>query len=39
MIKYLLDTNICIYTIKNKPQEIRDAFTAIMGSLLLVLSR
>lgn len=26
MLKYMLDTNICIYTIKNKPQQVRDAF-------------
>ncbi len=26
MHKYMLDTNICIYTIKNRPGEVRDAF-------------
>ncbi len=26
MYKYLLDTNICIYTIKNRPAHVRDAF-------------
>ena len=26
MIKYMLDTNICIYTINNKPAKVRDAF-------------
>ena len=26
MHKYMLDTNICIYTIKNRPSQIRDAF-------------
>ena len=26
MLKYLLDTNICIFTIKNKPQSVRDMF-------------
>ena len=26
MQKYMLDTNICIYTIKNRPTEVRDAF-------------
>ncbi len=26
MLKYLLDTNICIYTIKNRPTVVRDAF-------------
>lgn len=26
MLKYMLDTNICIFTIKNRPQEVRAAF-------------
>ena len=26
MLKYMLDTNICIYTIKNKPEQVRVAF-------------
>jgi tRNA(fMet)-specific endonuclease VapC len=26
MYKYMLDTNICIYTIKNKPDYVRDTF-------------
>lgn len=26
MLKYMLDTNICIYTIKNKPTQVRAAF-------------
>lgn len=26
MHKYMLDTNICIYTIKNQPAQVRDAF-------------
>ena len=26
MLKYMLDTNICIFTIKNKPQIVREAF-------------
>jgi tRNA(fMet)-specific endonuclease VapC len=26
MIKYMLDTNICIYTIKNRPERVREAF-------------
>jgi len=25
MLKYMLDTNICIFTIKQKPQEVREA--------------
>lgn len=26
MLKFMLDTNICIFTIKNRPIEVRDAF-------------
>lgn len=26
MYKYMLDTNICIYTTKNQPPQVRDAF-------------
>lgn len=26
MLKFMLDTNICIFTIKNRPQEVREAF-------------
>ena len=26
MLKYMLDTNIVIYTIKNRPEEVREAF-------------
>jgi tRNA(fMet)-specific endonuclease VapC len=26
MLKYMLDTNICIFTSKNKPSEVREAF-------------
>jgi tRNA(fMet)-specific endonuclease VapC len=28
MLKYMLDTNIVIYTIKNKPEQVRKAFIA-----------
>ena len=31
MIKYLLDTNIVIYTINNRPQEVREAFKKHQG--------
>lgn len=27
MLKFMLDTNICIFTIKNRPQSVREAFT------------
>lgn len=33
MLKYMLDTNICIYTIKNKPQNVRSIFNELAGSL------
>lgn len=26
MLKFMLDTNICIFTIKNRPQEVRETF-------------
>lgn len=35
MLKYLLDTNICIFTIKNKPQAVRDAFNRHHGQLCI----
>ena len=28
MYKYMLDTNICVYTIKNLPPQVREAFTS-----------
>jgi len=35
MIKYLLDTNIVIYTIKNRPQEVRHAFKHHQGQMAI----
>ena len=35
MLKYMLDTNIAIYTIKNKPNEVREAFKAHDGLLCI----
>ncbi|UXS03197.1 type II toxin-antitoxin system tRNA(fMet)-specific endonuclease VapC [Agrobacterium tumefaciens] len=35
MLKYMLDTNICIFTIKNKPQQVRDAFNLRSGQLCI----
>ena len=35
MLKYMLDTNIAIYTIKNKPSEVREAFKAHDGQLCI----
>jgi tRNA(fMet)-specific endonuclease VapC len=33
MLRYMLDTNICIFTVKNKPQEVREAFSLHHGQL------
>jgi tRNA(fMet)-specific endonuclease VapC len=35
MLKYMLDTNICIFTVKNKPHEVRDAFNRHHGQLCI----
>ncbi|RPH28331.1 tRNA(fMet)-specific endonuclease VapC [Buttiauxella warmboldiae] len=35
MLKYMLDTNICIYTIKNKPQAVREAFNQHYGRMCI----
>lgn len=35
MLKYLLDTNIVIYTVKNKPALVRDAFTRHHGQIAI----
>lgn len=35
MYKYLLDTNICIYTIKNQPSQVRDAFVRHQDQLCM----
>ncbi|MDA3134615.1 tRNA(fMet)-specific endonuclease VapC [Atlantibacter subterranea] len=35
MLKYLLDTNICIFTMKNKPQIVRDAFNRHDGQMCI----
>lgn len=35
MLKYMLDTNICIFTIKNRPQQVRDAFNRHHGQLCI----
>ena len=33
MLKYMLDTNIVIYTIKNRPQQVRESFKKHSGQL------
>jgi tRNA(fMet)-specific endonuclease VapC len=35
MLKFMLDTNICIFTLKNKPEEIREAFNRHHGQLCI----
>ena len=35
MLKYLLDTNIIIYTIKNKPHIVREAFKTHYGQICI----
>jgi len=35
MLKYLLDTNIVIYTIKNRPEEVRQAFKQHQGQMAI----
>jgi tRNA(fMet)-specific endonuclease VapC len=35
MLKYLLDTNIVIYTMKNRPKEVRDAFRRYYGQICI----
>lgn len=35
MLKYMLDTNICIFTVKNRPQQVREAFNRHHGQLCM----
>ncbi len=35
MLKYMLDTNIIIYTIKNKPEKVRAAFKTHYGQICI----
>ena len=35
MMKFMLDTNICIFTVKNKPQIVREAFNLHDGQLCI----
>ncbi|HSY26998.1 MAG TPA: tRNA(fMet)-specific endonuclease VapC [Burkholderiaceae bacterium] len=35
MLKYMLDTNICIFTSKNKPQLVREAFERHHGQMCI----
>ena len=35
MLRYMLDTNIAIYTIRNKPEKVRKKFNALDGQMCL----
>ncbi|KQS78872.1 plasmid maintenance protein [Rhizobium sp. Leaf384] len=35
MLRYMLDTNICIYAIKNRPPAVREAFNRHSGQLCI----
>jgi tRNA(fMet)-specific endonuclease VapC len=35
MLKYLLDTNICIYVVKNRPIEVLDQFNEHVGQMAI----
>ena len=35
MLRYLLDTNICIYVIKRRPQELLDTFNRHAGQMAI----
>jgi tRNA(fMet)-specific endonuclease VapC len=35
MLKYMLDTNICIYVIKRRPMEVVDTFNKFAGTLCI----
>ena len=35
MLKYMLDTNICIFTIKNRPSHMRDQFNLHHGRMCI----
>jgi tRNA(fMet)-specific endonuclease VapC len=35
MLKYMLDTNIVIYTIKNRPEQVRQAFNLHSGQMCI----
>jgi tRNA(fMet)-specific endonuclease VapC len=35
MLKFMLDTNICIFTIKNRPESVREAFKRHDGQMCI----
>ncbi|MCZ5936143.1 PIN domain-containing protein, partial [Escherichia coli] len=35
MLKFMLDTNICIFTMKNKPASVRERFNLNQGRMCI----
>ena len=35
MLKFMLDTNMCIFTLKNRPEQVREAFKRHQGHLCI----
>jgi tRNA(fMet)-specific endonuclease VapC len=35
MLRYMLDTDVCIYVIKNRPSQFRERFNALEGQLCI----
>lgn len=35
MLKFMLDTNICIFTLKNRPEQVREAFKRHHGQMCI----
>ena len=35
MLRYMLDTNICIYVIKNRPPALRERFNSLADQLCI----
>ena len=35
MLKYMLDTNMVIYTVKNRPEQVRESFKRYQGSMCI----
>jgi tRNA(fMet)-specific endonuclease VapC len=35
MLQYMLDTNICVYVLKNRPEQLREKFNRLAGQLCI----
>ena len=35
MLRFMLDTNICIYTLKNRPPSVRENFNRYSGAMAI----